>query len=225
MQLTCDRVAFSSAFSVAASAVPSRTPKDVLRNVFMVVSKNGTELIGTDQETAIRFAVSGVKTSSAGEALLPTQRVSSILRELQDESFDLAVDEKSITLKAQSAKFRLSSEDPKEFPPVPQFSDTDHFRIAAPVFRQMIRRTSFATDTESTRYALGGLLLEFGEGSVTLAATDSRRLAVATAMCDKVGQGKRNSKPHHPQLKASACNSASTCLSKAGSTCFSRYCR
>lgn len=187
MQLSCNRVAFSSAFSIAASAVPSRTPKDILRNVYLSVGKGGTELVGTDQETAIRFTVGGVSTNSSGEALLPTQRVSSILRELPDESFDLVIDEKSITLKASSAKFKLSSEDPKEFPPVPQFSDTDHFRVSAPVFRQMIRRTSFATDTESTRYALGGLLLEFGEGTVTLAATDSRRLAVATASCDKQG--------------------------------------
>ncbi len=145
------------------------------------------ELVGTDQEMAIRFTVAGVTTSSAGDALLPTQRMSSILRELQDEQLDIVIDEKSITLKAASAKFRLSSEDPREYPPVPQFNEKSYFRIPAPVFRQMIRRTTFATDTESTRYALGGLLLEFGEGTVTLAATDSRRLAVATAACESEG--------------------------------------
>lgn len=188
MQLSCNRAMFSAAFSVAASAVPSRTPKDILRNVFMSVSKSGVELVGTDQEMAIRYQVSGITTSSAGDALLPTQRVSSILRELQDEQLEIIVDEKNITLKAATAKFRLSSEDPREYPPVPQFGEQSYFRVAAPVFRQMIRRTSFATDTESTRYALGGLLLEFGEGTVTLAATDSRRLAVATASCEMEGK-------------------------------------
>lgn len=187
MQLSCNRAMFSTAFSIAASAVPSRTPKDILRNVFMAVSSQGVELVGTDQEMAIRYQVSGVSTASTGDALLPTQRVSSILRELQDDQLDLLIDQMNITLKAASAKFRLTSEDPKEFPPVPKFSEKDYFRVPAPVFRQMIRRTSFATDTESTRYALGGLLLEFGEGTVTLAATDSRRLAVATAACEKEG--------------------------------------
>jgi DNA polymerase-3 subunit beta len=161
MQLSCQRVPFSSAFSIAASAVPTRTPKDILRNVFLSVSGSGVELVGTDQEMAIRHAVTGVDTNSTGDALLPTLRMSQILRELQDERLDLVIDEKNITLKASSAKFRLSSEDPREYPPVPSFTDKSHFRIAAPVFRQMIRRTSFATDTESTRYALGGLLLEF----------------------------------------------------------------
>jgi DNA polymerase-3 subunit beta len=187
MQLSCDRSLFSTAFSIAASAVPSRTPKDVLRNVFMSVTSSGVELVGTDQETAIRFRVDGVNTSSAGEVLLPTSRVASILRELQDQTLDMKIDERTIILKVASATFRLSAEDPQEFPPVPEFSATDFFRVPAPVFRQMIRRTVFATDSESTRYALGGLLMEFGEGTVTLAATDSRRLAVATAACESQG--------------------------------------
>lgn len=187
MHLTCDRALFSTAFSVAASAVPSRTPKDVLRNVYMSVTQQGVELVGTDQEMAIRCSVAGVTTSSSGVALLPTQRVSSILREIQDQQLSIEVNERNITLKSPTATFRLSSEDPHDFPPVPEFSDSDYFRIPATVFRQMIRRTSFATDTESTRYALGGLLLEFSNGTVTLAATDSRRLAVATAACETHG--------------------------------------
>ncbi len=187
MQLLCDRALFSNAFAVAAAAVPSRTPKDVLRNVFLTVGNQGVELVGTDLETAIRFRVDGVTTNSTGGVLLPTQRVSSIMRELQDAQLEIDVNERMVTLKALSSTFRLSSEDPCEFPPVPEFREADFFRVPAPVFRQMIRRTSFATDSESTRYALGGLLLEFHEGVVTLAATDSRRLAVATAACETHG--------------------------------------
>jgi len=187
MQLTCDRNLFTHAFQSAAAAVPSRTPKDVLRNVYMNLSSSGAELVGTDQEVAIRFSVDGVNTSSTGEVLLPTQKVSSILRELHDDQFELQVEERSLTVKTSSSQFKLSSEDPKEFPPVPEFSESNYFRVPAAVFRQMIRRTSFATDVESTRYALGGILLEFEDGRVTLAATDSRRLAVASAACEAEG--------------------------------------
>jgi DNA polymerase-3 subunit beta len=187
MQLTCERVPFSSAFQTAASAVPSRTPKDVLRNVYLHLAAGKVQMVGTDQEVAIRCDVNGVTTSSTGEALLPTARVSSILRELQDDQFEIVVEEQKLTLKAATAEFRLSSEDPRDFPPVPEFSESDYFKVPSSVFRQMIRRTSFATDVESTRYALGGLLLEFSDGKVTLAATDSRRLAVATAACEQEG--------------------------------------
>ena len=190
MQLTCDRALFLTAFQTAASAVPARTPKDVLRNVYMHLGSTGVELVGTDQEVAIRYQVDGVTSTSTGEALLPTGRVSSILRELPDGQFEIIVDEQSLTIKASGSQFRLSSEDPRDFPPVPEFDVADYFRIPSTVFRQIIRRTSFATDVESTRYALGGLLLEFDDGRVTVAATDSRRLAVATALCETEGSPK-----------------------------------
>lgn len=187
MQLTCDRSLFTTAFAAAAAAVPTRTPKDVLRNVYLTLGSGGVELVGTDQEVAIRFSVDGVTTSSTGEALLPTQRVSQILRELQTESFDINVEEQSMKLTSAGSTFRLSSEDPGDFPPVPEFDATDYFKIPAAAFRSIIRRTSFATDVESTRYALGGLKLEFEDGRITVAATDSRRLAVATATCETEG--------------------------------------
>ncbi len=188
MQLTCDRNLFTQAFQSAAAAVPLRTPKDVLRNVCMQVSGGSVELIGTDLDVAVRCGVEGVTTSSTGEVLLPTQKISSILRELSDETFDIEVDERTLVLKTASSQFRLSSEDAADYPPVPEFEESDYYRIPAAVFRQMIRRTSFATDAESTHYALGGILLEFEDGSVTLAATDSRRLAVASAVCEPHGQ-------------------------------------
>ena len=187
MQLTCDRNLFSQAFLTVSAAVPARTPKDVLRNVYMHLDDGNVQLVGTDQEVAVRYSVDGITSSSFGEALLPTVRVGSILRELQDDQFDINVEERTLTLQASSSRFRLSSEDPREFPPVPEFSESDYFRIPGIVFRQIIRRTSFATDVESTRYALGGILLELENSHVTLAATDSRRLAVATAACEVEG--------------------------------------
>jgi len=51
----------------------------------------------------------------------------------------------------------------------------------------MIQRTIFATDTESTRYALGGVQVELSPDKVIFAATDTRRLAVVSADCSTVG--------------------------------------
>jgi DNA polymerase-3 subunit beta len=45
----------------------------------------------------------------------------------------------------------------------------------------MIRRTIFATDVESTRYALGGVLVELTAESITMVGTDGRRLARMSA--------------------------------------------
>ena len=49
--------------------------------------------------------------------------------------------------------------------------------IAAADLKKLIRRTIFATDVESTRYALGGVLVELIGESIAMVGTDGRRLA------------------------------------------------
>ena len=46
-------------------------------------------------------------------------------------------------------------------------------------FAAAVERTVFVADTESTRYALGGVLVDEEDGRVVLVATDSRRMAIA----------------------------------------------
>ena len=51
----------------------------------------------------------------------------------------------------------------------------------------MIRRTVFATDNESSRYALGGVLLELGADKIIAVGTDGRRLAKMEGPAKSVG--------------------------------------
>lgn len=188
MKLNCHRASLASALQIVSGVVPTRTPKEILKNVKLDVDGGKAVLIGTDQEVGIRFEVNGVETDSTGEVLLPTQRVVSILRELNDDHVTLEATERTLVIKGGQSEFSLSTEDPSEFPPVAAFEDQEYFTVTAPALREMIKRTIFATDTESTRYALGGILLELSPERATLAATDSRRLAVVSSSAQVVGE-------------------------------------
>ncbi len=59
--------------------------------------------------------------------------------------------------------------------------------MPARFFREVIRRTVFATDNESSRYALGGVLVELAENGLTAVATDGRRLARQEGPAQSVG--------------------------------------
>lgn len=187
MKLHCHRPTLATAFQIVSGVVPSRTPKDILRNVKLQVGGGKATLVGTDQEVGIRYDIPGVETDSDGEVLLPKDRLIAILRELTDEGVDLEVSEKSLSIRSGHSVFKLSAEDPAEFPPVQAFDATSYHVVAAASFKEMIRRTVFATDTESTRYALGGVLMEFGADKLTMAATDSRRLAVVSTLSSTIG--------------------------------------
>lgn len=188
MLLTCSRNSLTAAFGAVAGVVPSRTTKEILKNVKLQATGSAVTLLGTDSEISLRCLVPDVTIESGGETLLPTTRMLSILRELTDETVKLEISGDAVWIRGAYSEFRLSAEDPADFPPVAQFEDDSYFALPASALRQLIRRTVFATDVESTRYALGGVLMELTPERATLAATDSRRLAVASAGCRAEGQ-------------------------------------
>ena len=188
MQLTCQRNSLTTAFQTVSGVVPTRTTKDILKNVKLQIGGGKATLIGNDSEIGMRCDVPDVESDSRGEALLPTSRVLAVLRELTDDVVKLEVTGDATWIRCGYSEFRLSAEDPADFPPVATFEDADYFVVPAAALRLMIRRTIFATDSESTRYALGGIQMELGPEKLTLAATDSRRLAVVTAASSIVGR-------------------------------------
>jgi DNA polymerase-3 subunit beta len=183
MKLHCHRPALAAALQVVGGVVPSRTPKEVLRNVKLQAVGGKATLLGTDSEIGVRYEIPGVEIESEGETLLPAARTISIVRELTDDRVDIVVDADAVWIKSEKSEFRLSAQDASEFPPVAEFDDERYYAIPGKSLRDAIKRTAFATDAESSRYALGGVLLELGRDKVTLAATDTRRLAVFEIPC------------------------------------------
>lgn len=187
MKLICSRSLLLTAFQIVSSVVPNRTPKEILRNIKLSLEDGKATLLGTDQEVGIRYEIPEVETDSVGDVLLPTVRVNSILREVQDDRIEIEVIEESLWIRTSHSEFQLNVEDSTEFPNVPTFGDDNYYIVPGKTLKQGIHNTIFATDVESTRYALGGILMEVDANSLTLAATDSRRLAVYKLTCSAHG--------------------------------------
>lgn len=193
MIFTVKREAFLKALQTADKAVPSRTTKDIVKNVKLDARTNAITLIGTDTEIGIRVEVSDVVRSDAGVCLLPTNRVLQVLNEFEgagDVDFEVGSD--AVWIRGgglgTKAEFRFPTEDPDGFPDVKGFTEDKFFTVKAGDLRRLIRRTLFATDTESTRFALGGIQVEFQvDRRVNFIATDSRRLSVDVAPFDATG--------------------------------------
>jgi DNA polymerase-3 subunit beta len=177
MKILCEREAFLAAFQTAASVVPARTPKPILQNVKIECASGGCVLMATDLEVGLRIEVPGVEVETPGTAILPVTRFGPLLRESSDEKLKIVGDPQAIVVRGERSEHRFPSEDPAEFPAVTAFNDARYQELPARLFRTLVHRTLFATDTESSRYALGGVLLEMAADKITAVATDGRRLA------------------------------------------------
>ncbi len=187
MKVTCDREALLAAFQTAAAVVPSRSPKPILQNIKLEVSDQGAILLATDLEIGIRIQVPGIQVHTPGSAILPLGRFGSILRESSDDMLHLESDGQSTTVRGERSEFKLPSENPQEFPAVADFQEGAYHELSARLLRELIKRTIFATDNESSRYALGGVLLEMGPEKIVGVGTDGRRLAKMEVPAHSVG--------------------------------------
>jgi DNA polymerase-3 subunit beta len=177
VKIRCQREKFLGAFQTAAMFAPSRSPKEILQNVKLDADQNGVTLSATDMEVGVRVNVEGIEVESPGSSILPVTHVGAVLRENSDEFLSIETTAKGTVIRGERAEFKLPSNDPEEFPEVAKFTEEKYHVIAAPLFRQIISRTEFATDLESSRYALGGVLIELDENKITAVGTDGRRLA------------------------------------------------
>lgn len=188
MKITCQRESLTNAFALAASIAPARSPKEILQNVKVTAAGGKLTLTATDMEVGIRLEVEeGVEIETEGTALLPVQRTMAILRESNDETISMETDDSGIRVRGSRSKYRLPGNNPDEFPAVSGFDEEKYHVVPTRLFREMVKRTVFATDPESSRYALGGVLLEMEDTSITAVGTDGRRLARMEGTGESVG--------------------------------------
>jgi DNA polymerase III subunit beta len=188
MKIICNREKLLYAFQTVAPIAPARSPKPILQNVKLEVAPNSATLMATDLEVGIRYEVTGIEVEAPGAAILPVGRFGSILRESSDATFRLESDHDGTTIRGERSQFKLPSENPQDFPAIAEFGEASFYELSARLFRELIRRTIFATDNESSRYALGGVKLEWKDNVLTAIGTDGRRLAKMEGPAQVVGQ-------------------------------------
>jgi DNA polymerase-3 subunit beta len=188
VKVKINRESFQKVFQVASAVAPARSPKAILQNVKMEVTKDGGLLTATDMEVGVRLGIPDLDVDTPGTAVIPVQRLSLILRESSDEFLFIESDPDKTLVTGSSSRFELQSHNPDEFPEVADFEDNDYYEVSAGVMRELIKRTLFATDSESSRYALGGVLLEMDNDTITAVGTDGRRLAKMQGALSKVGK-------------------------------------
>jgi DNA polymerase-3 subunit beta len=177
MKIVVHREKFLAAFQIASALAPTRSPKDVLLNVKIEAEDGRVVLMATDLEAGVRLEVDDVQVEVPGRALLSVQRVGNILRESTDQYLSIETTPNSLDIHGGASEFHLPLSNADEFPSVAKFSEESYFELPSGLFRELVRRTVFATDTESTRYQLGGVLFEIDGNTITAVATDGRRLA------------------------------------------------
>ncbi len=162
-----------AALAVVLRAVPTRGTKPIMQNVRL----GDGLLTGSDLEIRIDREI-----DYHGEPmLLPAHRLSAILNVAIGDEVHLTVKDATVIVKCGKGEWTLPTEDVAEYPHWEPADLKDLCKLPADQFGRAAKATAYAADSESSRYALGGVLLDVmptDDGSMQhWVATDGRRLA------------------------------------------------
>lgn len=179
MKVKCNRPALHEAVQLAASIVPTRTPKPVLQCAKFEVDQQEQllNITATDSEITINYQVSQVQVESGGGMVIPTDYLAGILHESNDETIDLELTGSTCQVTGKDSSFHIYGFDVEDYPVAQVTVPEDTLEIQAGVLRRMIHMTVFAAARESSRYAINGVLWERRGKKLRMVATDGRRLA------------------------------------------------
>jgi len=179
--MTVSAATLSAALRSVAAAVPTRSPKPVLQNVLI---RDGV-ITATDLELRI---TAPLEESRGHTLLLPFARLSQIVGSLVGtDDVTLAIDGTVCTVTGGSGEWKIPVEDAAEFPAAGYTSSDPIARLPSDQFVALVNSVRFATDNESSRFALGAVLIEWQResGTLTFVGTDGRRLCAASAEIDQ----------------------------------------
>lgn len=188
MKVICNRGALLDAVSLTGTVANPRSPKPALGCIKLTAGEDRLTLAATDLEVAIRYSDTQVQVEQPGETLIPVDKLRDIIRESTDDTLALSLEGDQVHIKGHDSHFKIFTQNPADFPAVPDFEGEPDLQIAGGTLKQLISQTSFAAAKEGTRYAFNGVLAAIKNKRAQFVGTDGRRLALARGDVVSVGK-------------------------------------
>jgi DNA polymerase-3 subunit beta len=158
--------------------VNSRTTLPILSNTLIEACDGELKFIATDLDTGVSCSVDA-EVHVRGATTLPARKLLSIIKEVPAETVDVEVDgTNTATIRSGASYFRILGLSRDEFPPLPDFETGSEFKIDQRLLADSLKKTAYAISTDQTRYVLNGIHCVLKNNSMTMVATDGRRLAL-----------------------------------------------
>jgi len=117
------------------------------------------------------------KIEKEGVFTVESKVISEFISLLPNQKVEIEKKESSLLVKCDNYKTVIRGQEADEFPLIPKVEKKEFYKTNAADFRQALSQVIFAVSNSETRMELTGVLFSFSNSKLTLAATDSYRLA------------------------------------------------
>lgn len=149
----------------------------ILNNILIKAEEGNISLVSTNLEIGITHQLRG-KVDESGEFTIDSKLITEYVNLLNGDS-KVKVEEKEGELRVECGgyKTKIKGESAKEFPLIPVIPKKGNFSCSVSDFRKALGSVIFAVSGNENRVELTGVLFHFIGNKLSLAATDSYRLA------------------------------------------------
>jgi len=162
----------------------------ILNSVLISSSGNKLKFTATDLDITI-ITIQEANVIEKGKIAIPMKRFISIIRELPPQEVTVEMAKNNLLISCGKIEFKISTLNPAEFPQIEEEKDVSLIRINPVTLEEMIRMTSFCVGYEDVNYVLNGILFDISEDTISLIATDGKRLSFV----------KKQLPPNQPEIK------------------------
>lgn len=184
MKLQVTQQNLAKALNSVARIANSRNSLPILSNVLLKTENNRLSISATNLDIAITHFI-GSKIEKNGSITVPARLMQDFVSSLPDSVLDLELDDNRLKITTSKYNSTINGMPAEDFPVTPAIKGDNLWKIDAKEFKRSLSQVVLAASHDDARPVLTGVYFHVEDGTVTVVATDSYRLAEK-----KVGKSK-----------------------------------
>jgi DNA polymerase-3 subunit beta len=187
MRISCTKDDLLQRLQVVSRGVSQRSSVQILSGVLIDAESAEAPVLlaATDMELSVRANLHA-DVHEPGRIVVPGRLLLDIVRHLPPQNVELTSGEGGLVkLVCGASEYSLHTFDADDFPRLAEIDRDRTFDVTRKTFVEAAERVLRAASRDDSRPVLTGVLVEFADGVLTMAATDSYRMAVRTTSLEK----------------------------------------
>jgi DNA polymerase-3 subunit beta len=176
MKITCTQENLKRGLGIVSHIASKNTSLPILSNVLIKAEKNTLGLVTTNLEMGVRCQVRA-KIYKDGGYTVGSRLLSDFIGLLSNERIDLELKDDALEIWTPNQETKIKGDGAEEFPLIPQVERKTAYMCQVNDLLKALTQVLFAVSVSETRPEISGAYFNFNGDILTIAATDSYRLA------------------------------------------------
>ncbi len=180
---------FKRGVLIAEKIIGKNLTLPILSNILIEAEKGRLKVMATNLEIGV-VCILRAKIEKEGKIAVPGRVIGGYLNNIADQAkLNLEVKNQTLFMTSEGNKAAIKGVDARDFPIIPKPQSDHLFELDSRQFQEGAVKVMTCAALSETRQELTGVLFGFEKNGLTLAATDSFRLAEAVIPFPKEGPG------------------------------------